>query len=80
MPAIHNTEESSGVSKQAVDFFKKWGANLVRAGGSTNKAQLIPKNYTDGERERVWGNLFFTFEGASPKEQFAHGMFFIYTF
>jgi len=32
------------------------------------------------EREGVWGNLLLTIEGASPKEQFSHGMFFIYTF
>ena len=31
---------------------------------------------SDGEREEVWGNLFLTFEGASPKEHFSHGMFF----
>ena len=79
MPVIHNIEEGSGVSKQAVDFFKKWGANLVRAGGSTNKAQLIPKNYTDGERDGVWGNLFLNFVGASPKEHFSHGMLFFFT-
>ena len=29
-----------------------------------------------GEREGVWENLFLTFKGASPKEQFSHGMFF----
>ena len=70
MPVIHNIEEDSGVSKQAVDFFKKW-----EGGGQFGESRHVHELSTVYCKK-----LFLTFVGASPKEQFSHGMFFIYTF
>ena len=75
------TNPSGRVWVWAGDFFYKMGggANLVRAGGSTNKAQLIPKNYTDGERRGCGGIYFLLLRAPHQRNTFPTECFF-YTF
>ena len=68
MPVIHNIKDGRGVSKQAVDFFKK-------GGGQFGESRQVHELSTVNSKK-----LFHTFESAlSPKEDlFPTEMFFYF--